>query len=66
MSAEELRCSARGCARAAGWALRWRNPKIHGPERVKTWLACDEHREHLAQFLRRRDFPCEVEPLEPG
>lgn len=49
-------CSARGCREAARWALRWNNPKLHTPERRKTWLACDEHRESLAAFLRARSF----------
>jgi hypothetical protein len=43
--------------------LRWRNPRIHGPERTKEWLACDEHRASLSDFLARRDFPLRVEPL---
>jgi hypothetical protein len=47
-------CSAKGCQNAATWMLRWNNPKIHSPERRKVWLACDEHREHLADFLNRR------------
>ena len=38
------RCSARGCTSAAAFALLWNNPKIHPPERRKTWLACAEHR----------------------
>ncbi len=50
----ELRCSARGCRSAAVWALRWNNPKIHGPERRKTWLACQTHVDHLASFLSMR------------
>ncbi|MGH8795009.1 MAG: hypothetical protein ACRDXX_20505 [Stackebrandtia sp.] len=63
MSDDDLTCSARGCRAAARWAIEWRNPKIHGPGRVKTWLACDDHREHLSEFLTRRQFPCEVKPL---
>jgi hypothetical protein len=59
------RCSAKGCQQPARWALRWNNPKIHPPERRKTWLACDDHREHLADFLRLRTFLREVEPFEP-
>jgi hypothetical protein len=62
-SAEAPVCSAKGCRRPAGWALLWRNPRIHGPERVKQWSACDEHRETLADFLARRDFPLTVEKL---
>ena len=60
---EPLICSARGCAAEATTALRWNNPKIHTPERRKTWVACDDHRESLAEFLRLRDFLRETEPL---
>lgn len=41
-------CSRRGCRAAARWSLVWNNPRVHTPERRKTWLACDEHREHLS------------------
>jgi hypothetical protein len=58
-------CSAKGCRRPATWALLWRNPRLHGPERTKRWLACDEHRESLSDFLARRDFPLRVEPVGP-
>ena len=56
-------CSAKGCQRSATWSLRWNNPKIHRPERRKTWLACEEHRESLAGFLSARAFLREVEPV---
>lgn len=59
-----LVCSAKGCREAAGWVLAWNNPKLHAPERRKTWLACDEHREHLSTFLGVRGFLKEVVPLE--
>ncbi|WP_406295511.1 hypothetical protein OG948_09790 [Embleya sp. NBC_00888] len=49
-------CSAKGCRADARWVLAWNNPKLHTPERRKTWLACDEHREHLSQFLAIRGF----------
>jgi hypothetical protein len=52
----ELICSAKGCRRDAVWQLRWNNPKIHPPERRKTWLACDDHRESLSAFLDARGF----------
>lgn len=55
-------CSARGCRRAAAWGLRWNNPKLHGPERRKTWLACPEHRDSLAEFLSLRGFLRETVP----
>ncbi len=57
-------CSARDCRTPAVWALRWNNPKLHTPDRRKTWTACDEHRESLSDFLGRRGFLREVEPLE--
>jgi hypothetical protein len=56
-------CSAKGCRAPAVWALRWNNPKIHPPERRKTWLACDDHRAHLTQFLGARDFLRETDPV---
>jgi hypothetical protein len=65
-------CSAKGCTAPATWALLWNNPKVHTPERRKTWLACDEHREHLSAFLGVRGFLKDVVPLaewrqrEPG
>ena len=49
-------CSARGCTAPAKWALRWNNPKLHTPERRKVWLACDEHRVSLSDFLGARGF----------
>jgi hypothetical protein len=57
-------CSAKGCRSAAVWVLAWNNPKLHTPERRKTWLACDEHREHLSQFLGVRGFLKDVLTLE--
>ncbi|MGA8114211.1 MAG: hypothetical protein WCA46_11160 [Actinocatenispora sp.] len=57
-----LVCSAKGCGQPAEWALRWNNPKIHQPERRKTWLACGQHRESLSAFLSARGFLREVEP----
>ncbi|MCH1866773.1 hypothetical protein [Nocardioides sp. CFH 31398] len=56
------RCSARGCTADAVWALRWNNPRIHTPERRKVWLACDEHRSTLGDFLTARGFLKEVRP----
>lgn len=57
-------CSAKGCRADAVWVLAWNNPKLHTPERRKTWLACDEHREHLSSFLGVRGFLKDVVPLE--
>jgi hypothetical protein len=58
-------CSARGCHAAATWQLHWNNPKIHTPDRRKIWLACDDHREHLADFLAARRFLKDTTP-HPG
>ncbi|RIV39916.1 hypothetical protein [Micromonospora radicis] len=63
ISTEVLVCSARGCRASAGWSLRWNNPRLHPPERRKTWLACDEHRGSLGDFLAARGFLREVAPL---
>ncbi|MCX5523216.1 hypothetical protein OG342_10160 [Streptomyces bobili] len=56
MSDETPVCSAKSCRSDAVWVLAWNNPKLHTPERRKTWLACEEHREHLSQFLGVRGF----------
>jgi hypothetical protein len=63
VSSPPLICSAKGCRAPAGWELRWNNPKLHTPERRKVWLACAEHREHLARFLDARGFLRETEPV---
>lgn len=57
-------CSAKGCRTDAVWVLAWNNPKLHTPERRKTWLACEEHREHLSTFLGVRGFLKDVVRLE--
>ncbi|MFD3808451.1 hypothetical protein ACFWSF_00150 [Streptomyces sp. NPDC058611] len=57
-------CSAKGCRDAAVWVLAWNNPKLHAPERRKTWLACEEHREHLSRFLGVRGFLKDVVKLD--
>ena len=56
-------CSAKGCRADAVWVLAWNNPKLHTPERRKTWLACEEHREHLSSFLGVRGFLKDVVTL---
>ncbi len=61
--ADEPICSARGCRSVARWLLVWNNPRVHTPDREKTWAACSEHREHLAQHLGVRGFLRRVDPL---
>lgn len=60
---DDLRCSKAGCRADAVWNVNWRNPRIHTPDRVKVWLACDEHREFLHDYLATRGFPVVTTPL---
>ena len=60
---EEPQCSSKGCREPASWALLWNNPKLHAPDYRKTWLACDEHRVTLGNFLEVRGFLREVTPF---
>jgi hypothetical protein len=60
---EQLTCSARGCTAPAVWAVLWNNPRLHTPERRKNWLACDEHRQSLSDFLAARNFLRDVVPV---
>ena len=57
-------CSAKGCQADATWQLLWNNPKLHTPDRRKIWLACDEHRQSLSDFLGARGFLKDVVPHE--
>jgi len=59
----DIQCSAKGCRASAGWQLFWQNPKIHTGGRRKTWLACDDHRQSLGDFLSARGFLREVQPF---
>ena len=56
-------CSAKGCQNPATWSLLWNNPKLHTPDRRKSWLACDEHRQSLSEFLQLRGFLKDVTPV---
>ena len=56
-------CSAKGCRESAHWGLKWNNPKLHDPDRRKTWLACDVHRDTLGAFLTVRGFLRETVPV---
>jgi hypothetical protein len=62
-----LLCSAKGCQAPAAWSLLWNNPKLHTPDRRKSWLACDAHKESLAGFLSARRFLRDIDPVaEPA
>jgi hypothetical protein len=58
------RCSAAGCTGPAQWRINWRNPRIHTVDRVKVWLSCDAHRDHLTGYLGSRGFPVVVTPVD--
>lgn len=60
---DELRCSRSGCREAAVWNVNWRNPRLHTPDRVKVWLACDDHRSFFLDYFDNRGFPVSVSPL---
>ncbi|MCQ1946990.1 MULTISPECIES: hypothetical protein [unclassified Arthrobacter] len=57
-------CSRKACRLNASWQLLWNNPRIHTPERRKAWLACDEHRDWLEDYLRTRGLWKETLPLD--
>ncbi|MGO1181979.1 MAG: hypothetical protein ACTHZ5_05770 [Micrococcaceae bacterium] len=56
-------CSRRGCTDDAQWKVLWNNPRIHTPERRKVWLACENHREWLCEYLESRGLLKSCEPL---
>ena len=60
---DDVICSAKGCREAATYVLVWNNPKLHTVDREKTWVACEEHRTSLSQFLELRGFLKRVDPL---
>ncbi|OSM43884.1 acetone carboxylase [Nesterenkonia sp. PF2B19] len=63
---ETPQCSRKGCRSAAVWQILWNNPKIHDEQRRKVWLACDEHRAWLENFLAQRLFWRSTVPLTGG
>jgi hypothetical protein len=58
-----MRCGAKGCRTEAVYGLLWNNPKLHTPDRLKTWLACEDHRESLSYFLSVRGFLKDTVPV---
>ncbi|MEA5454393.1 hypothetical protein SPF06_06630 [Sinomonas sp. JGH33] len=65
-SPAESVCSRKGCRNAAAWQLLWNNPRIHTPERRKVWLACEEHRAWLEDYLQTRSLWKETLPHGPS
>lgn len=60
---DQMVCSAKGCREPAQHAVVWNNPKLHTADRRKVWLACDTHRQSLADFVGLRGFLIEVIPV---
>lgn len=60
---EAVSCSSRGCRAGATHVVVWNNPRIHTPDREKTWSACEEHRLTLSEYLDVRGFLIRVDPL---
>lgn len=65
-TSEAALCSAKGCTAPALWDLRWNNPKLHTPDRRKIWLACEDHKSSLSDFLGSRSFLKDVVPHDPA
>lgn len=61
--ADQVQCSAKGCRAAAQHVLVWNNPKVHAPDREKTWVACDAHLASLSEHLDVRGFLRRIDPL---
>lgn len=57
-------CSAKGCRADGVWVLAWNNPKLHLPERRKAWVACEDHRDQLSNFLAARNFLRATVPID--
>jgi hypothetical protein len=59
----EVICSSKGCRAEALYVLVWNNPSLHTSDREKKWVACEEHKASLSEFLDRRGFLRRVDPL---
>ncbi len=59
-------CSAKGCRVDASYVVVWNNPTLHTPDREKTWAACADHRQTLADYLQVRGFLKRVDPMPPA
>lgn len=57
-------CSRAECGATATRRIEWRNPRIHSEDRIKIWLACEEHFDFLRDFLASRAFPLRVHAID--
>lgn len=60
---EFVKCNRKGCQEQARFEVLWNNPKVHAPERLKSWAACEEHVQYLQDFLVARSFWKQTVPL---
>ena len=60
---EVVKCSRKGCQEQVRFEVLWNNPKVHAPERLKSWAACEEHVQYLQDFLVARSFWKQTIPL---
>ncbi|MDY6050922.1 MAG: acetone carboxylase [Rothia sp. (in: high G+C Gram-positive bacteria)] len=58
-----VKCSRKGCQAQACFELLWNNPKVHTADRLKSWVACEEHVQFLQDFLVARGFWKQTLPL---
>jgi len=63
MEQADVQCSAKCCRAAAAHVLVWNNPRLHTPDREKTWVACEAHRQPLSEHLDVRGFLRRIDPL---
>lgn len=63
-TSDKIKCSRASCTTSADFGIKWRNPKIHAEDRVKVWLACQEHVDFLLSFLAARNFPVQKVTVE--
>lgn len=58
-----VKCSRKGCQAEATAEILWNNPKVHTPDRLKSWVACTEHVAYLQDFLVARGFWKQTRPF---
>lgn len=54
------KCSRVGCTATATAMVIWRNPKLHAPEKTKTWGTCADHSDYFVSYLTIRGFFLEL------
>ena len=57
-------CSRTECNSQVAWFVLWNNPKLHSPDKIKTWGSCNEHLDYFISYLTIRGFFLRKEPAE--